>query len=78
MSNPEVLRRTVETGGENLLTGLSNLLDDLERGKGQLRIKMTDPDRFELGENVAVTPGKVVYQNDLMQLLQSETSTDTV
>ncbi len=78
MSNPEVLRRTVETGGENLLTGLSNLLDDLERGKGQLRVKMTDLDRFKLGENVAVTPGKVVYQNELMQLLQYAPSTETV
>jgi len=78
MSNPEVLRRTVETGGENLLTGLSNLLDDLERGKGNLRVKMTDLDRFKLGENVAVTPGKVVYQNDLMQLLQYAPSTETV
>ena len=78
MSNPEVLRRTVETGGENLLTGLSNLLDDLERGKGKLRVKMTDFDRFELGENVAVTPGKVVYQNELMQLLQYEPGTETV
>lgn len=78
MSNPEVLRRTVETGGENLLTGLSNLLDDLERGKGKLRVKMTDLDRFKLGENVAVTPGKVIFQNDLMQLLQYTPSTDTV
>jgi polyhydroxyalkanoate synthase len=78
MSNPEVLRRTVETGGENLLTGLSNLLDDLERGKGKLRVKMTDLERFELGENVAVTPGKVVYQNALMQLLQYSPSTETV
>ena len=78
MSNPEVLRRTVETGGENLLTGLSNLLDDLERGKGKLRVKMTDLDRFKLGENVAVTPGKVVFQNDLMQLLQFSPSTETV
>jgi polyhydroxyalkanoate synthase len=78
MSNPEVLRRTVETGGENLLTGLSNLLDDLERGKGKLRVKMTDLDRFKLGENVAVTPGKVIYQNDLMQLLQYGPSTETV
>ena len=78
MSNPEVLRRTVETGGENLLTGLSNLLDDLERGKGKLRVKMTDLDRFKLGENVAVTPGKVVFQNDLMQLLQFAPSTETV
>ncbi len=78
MSNPEVLRRTVETGGENLLTGLSNLLDDLERGKGKLRVKMTDLDRFNLGENVAVTPGKVIFQNDLMQLLQYSPSTKTV
>ncbi len=78
MSNPEVLRRTVETGGENLLTGLSNLLDDLERGKGNLRVKMTDLERFKLGENVAVTPGKVVYQNELMQLLQYTPSTETV
>ena len=78
MTNPEVLRRTVETGGENLVQGLSNLLDDLERGKGKLRIRMTDLERFKLGENVAVTPGKVVYQNDLMQLLQYTPSTDTV
>ena len=78
MSNPEVLRRTVETGGENLLEGLSNLLEDLERGKGTLRVKMTDLERFKLGENVAVTPGKVVYQNELMQLLQYAPSTETV
>jgi polyhydroxyalkanoate synthase len=78
MSNPQVLRRTVETGGENLLTGLSNMLDDLERGKGKLRVKMTDLERFKLGENVAVTPGKVIYQNELMQLLQYTPSTDTV
>ncbi len=78
MSNPEVLRRTVETGGENLLTGLSNLLDDLERGKGKLRVKMTDLERFELGKNVAITPGKVVYQNELMQLLQYAPSTEKV
>ena len=78
MSNPEVLRRTVETGGENLLTGLGNLLDDLERGKGNLRVKMTDLERFKLGENVAVTPGKVVYQNELMQLLQYTPTTETV
>jgi len=78
LSNPEVLRRTVETGGENLLTGLSNLLEDLDRGKGKLRVKMTDLERFKLGENVAVTPGKVVYQNALMQLLQYAPSTETV
>ena len=78
MTNPEVLRRTMETGGENLLQGLANMLDDLERGRGQLRVKMTDLERFELGENVAVTPGKVVYENELMQLIQYQASTETV
>ncbi len=78
LTNPKVLRRTLETGGENLLQGLNNLLEDLERGKGRLRIKMTDLDAFELGENVALTPGKVIYQNELMQLLQYEPATETV
>ncbi|MGF1626595.1 MAG: PHA/PHB synthase family protein, partial [Alphaproteobacteria bacterium] len=78
MTNPEVLRATMESGGENLLNGLENLLDDLERGKGNLRIRMTDSSKFKLGENIAVTPGKVIYQNELMQLLQYEPSTDTV
>jgi polyhydroxyalkanoate synthase len=70
LTNPEVLRTTIESGGENLVTGLKHVLDDLERGKGRLMIKMTDMDAFKIGENIAVTPGKVVYQNDLMQLLQ--------
>ncbi len=77
-TNPEVVRRTLETGGENLLQGLSNVLDDLERGNGKLRIKMTDLERFKPGENVAATPGKVVYQNDLMQLVQYQPTTDKV
>ncbi|HEX9465897.1 MAG TPA: class I poly(R)-hydroxyalkanoic acid synthase [Alphaproteobacteria bacterium] len=78
VTNPEVLRATMESGGENLLKGLSNLLDDLERGKGRLSIKMTDLEAFKVGENIAVTPGKVVFQNDLMQLLQYEPTTETV
>ena len=78
LTNPEVLRRTAETGGENLLKGLSHLLADLERGKGKLRIRMTDDSKFRVGENIAVTPGKVVYQNDLMQLIQYAPTTDTV
>ena len=78
MTNPEVLRATVESGGENLVKGLENLLDDLERGKGRLAIKMTDEDAFELGRNIAVTPGKVVFQTDLMQLIQYEPSTGKV
>ncbi len=78
LTNPEVLRKTAETGGENLLKGLNNLLSDLERGKGKLRIKMTDTDAFKVGENIGVSPGKVVYQNDLMQLIQYSPSTATV
>src|SRR5919202_939889 len=78
LTNPEVLRRTAETGGENLLKGLSHLLADLERGKGKLRIRMTDNSEFKVGENIAVTPGKVVYQNDLMQLIQYNPTTETV
>jgi len=78
LTNPEVLRKTAETGGENLLRGLQNLLADLERGKGQLAIRQTDESKFEVGRNIAVTPGKVVFQNDLMQLIQYAPATDTV
>ncbi len=70
LTNPEVLRTTLETGGDNLVKGLENLLDDLERGKGQLLIKMTDPKAFQIGKDIVVTPGKVVYENELMQLIQ--------
>ncbi len=78
ITNPKVLGATLESGGMNLLRGLDNLLADMERGGGRLRISMTDADAFTLGENVAVTPGKVVYQNDLMQLIQYAPSTETV
>jgi polyhydroxyalkanoate synthase len=78
MTNPEVLQATLESKGENLVNGLDNLLKDLERGKGKLAISMTDQDAFELGKNIAVTPGKVVYQNDLMQLIQYEPTTEKV
>ena len=78
LTNPEVLRKTAETGGENLLKGLNNLLSDLEQGKGKLRIKMTDMDAFKLGENIGVSPGKVVFQNGLMQLIQYDPVTEKV
>ncbi|MFP4147477.1 MAG: PHA/PHB synthase family protein [Halorhodospira sp.] len=77
-TNPEVLQKTVETGGQNLLQGLNNLLDDLKRGRGRLDIKMTDYDAFEVGKNLATTPGQVVYQNELMQLIQYEPATEQV
>jgi polyhydroxyalkanoate synthase len=78
LTNPEVLRRTAETGGENLFRGLNNLLGDLERGRGKLSIKMTDASAFKLGENIAVSAGKVIFQNELMQLIQYAPSTETV
>ena len=78
MSPPQVVKATVESKGENLLKGLQNLLADLERGKGNLLIRQTDMDAFKVGGNVATTPGKVVYQNDIMQLIQYAPSTDEV
>ncbi|MGH8669931.1 MAG: PHA/PHB synthase family protein [Burkholderiales bacterium] len=70
MTNPQVLRETLQSGGQNLVRGLNNLLGDLERGNGELRISMTDETAFQLGRNVATTPGRVVFQNELMQLIQ--------
>jgi polyhydroxyalkanoate synthase len=71
LTNPEVLRETVASGGQNLVKGLNNLLEDLARGGGeQLRTRMSDERAFELGVNIATTPGKIVFQNDLIQLVQ--------
>ncbi len=78
LTNPEVLRKTAETGGENLIRGLNHLLSDLERGRGHLRIKMTDTDAFRVGENIAATAGQVIFQNDLIQLIQYAPLTETV
>jgi polyhydroxyalkanoate synthase len=77
-TNPEVLTATLESGGQNLLRGLENLLSDLSRGDGRLSIKMTDMNAFRLGENIATTPGKIIYQNNLMQLIQYTSSTKEV
>ncbi len=77
MTNPEVLRETIDSKGENLVNGLQNLLKDLEEGEGKLKIKMTDTEAFNVGENIATTPGKVVFQNELMQLIQYTPSTET-
>jgi polyhydroxyalkanoate synthase subunit PhaC len=77
-TNPEVLTRTIETGGDNLLSGLTNLLDDLQRGKGRLSVTMTDMNAFRLGENIANTPGKVVFQNEMIQLIQYTAMTEQV
>ena len=78
VTNPQVLRETMKSGGTNLVKGLKNLLEDLDEGDGQLRIKMSDEKAFRIGLNVATTPGKVVFQNDLLQLIQYVPTTETV
>ena len=78
LTNPKALKASLETGGRSLLDGLKNFIDDLERGRGQLTISMTDREAFELGRDVATTEGKVVFQNDMMQLIQYSPTTETV
>ncbi|MCK5375037.1 MAG: class I poly(R)-hydroxyalkanoic acid synthase, partial [Alphaproteobacteria bacterium] len=78
MTNPEVLKETMNTGGKNLIDGFANILEDLTRGKGDLKISMTQYDKFTLGENIAVTPGRVVFQNEMMQLIQYTPKTEKV
>src|SRR3954469_5382324 len=78
ITNPQVLRETLASGGQNLVRGLNNLLADIEKGGGQLRISMTDETAFQLGRNVATTPGKVVHQTPLMQLIQYQPTTSEV
>lgn len=70
LTNPDVLRETIESAGENLLKGFQSFVEDLERGDGKLIIKKTDLQAFRVGENIANTPGKVVYRNELMELIQ--------
>lgn len=78
LTNPEVLKATVDEKGQNLVRGLERLLGDLQKGDGQLAITMTDPDAFEVGRNVAVTPGKVVYRCDFFELIQYTPTTEQV
>ncbi len=78
ITNPEVLRAVAETKGENLVKGLEHLLADLEKGKGNLRISMINESDFKMGVNIASTPGKVVFQNRMFQLIQYAPTTETV
>jgi polyhydroxyalkanoate synthase len=77
-TNPEVMRATIESSGENLVRGMTKLREDIEAGDGKLRIRMTDENAFHFGKDIACTPGKVVFQNDLMQLIQYTPTTKTV
>ena len=76
--NPEVLEATADEKGENLVRGLKMMLEDLDRGKGKLLIRQTDMGAFEVGRNTAVSPGAVVFQNDLIQLIQYAPLTEKV
>ncbi|MDF2234912.1 class I poly(R)-hydroxyalkanoic acid synthase [Albimonas sp. CAU 1670] len=76
--NPEVLEATFEQKGENLVRGLKMMAEDLERGKGSLIIRQTDMDAFQVGRDMAVTEGQVVFQNEVMQLIQYAPTTEQV
>ncbi len=78
LTNPEVLRTTMETNGDNLVRGMKMLAEDIEAGHGTLRIRQSDPTNLAVGVNMATTPGKVIYQNELMQLIQYSPTTEAV
>jgi polyhydroxyalkanoate synthase subunit PhaC len=77
-TNPEVLRETLSSNGDNLVRGMTMLAEDIEAGHGTLRIRQSDPSNLAVGVNMATTPGKVIYQNELMQLIQYEPTTEHV
>jgi polyhydroxyalkanoate synthase subunit PhaC len=78
VTNPEVMRETLATNGANLVKGMEQLLADVEKSGDVFKISQTDTTAFEVGRNLAVTPGKVIYQNDIFQLIQYTPSTGTV
>ena len=78
LTNPELMRETFTSNAENLVRGMRMLAEDLEAGGGNLRIRQSDSSMFEVGRNLATTRGKVIFQNDLMQLIQYEPTTLTV
>ncbi|WP_135503667.1 PHA/PHB synthase family protein [Roseovarius aestuariivivens] len=77
-TNPDALEKAVETDGESLVKGLENLVADLEANNGEMVVRLCDEKAFELGENVAVTPGEVVYRNHMMELIQYTPTTEQV
>jgi poly[(R)-3-hydroxyalkanoate] polymerase subunit PhaC len=78
LTNPELLRETLASNAENLVRGMHMLAEDIEAGGGELKIRQSDASKFEIGRNLAVTPGKVILQNDLIQLIQYEPATEKV
>src|SRR5580700_8397070 len=78
LTNPEVLRATLASNGDNLVRGMKMLAEDIEAGHGTLRIRQSDPSNLDVGVNMTMTPGKVIFQNELMQLIQYAPSTENV
>ncbi len=78
LTNPELLRETLGSNAQNLVRGMQMLAEDIEAGQGDLRIRQSDGSRFQVGENLALTPGKVIMQNDICQLIQYEPTTEKV
>ncbi len=77
-TNPDALERAVATEGESLIKGLENLIADLEANDGELIVRLADENAFELGRNIATSPGKVVYRNKMFELIQYAPSTEKV
>jgi poly[(R)-3-hydroxyalkanoate] polymerase subunit PhaC len=77
-TNPEVLRQTLASNADNLVRGMQMLAEDIEAGRGTLRIRQSDPANLAVGVNMATTPGKVIFQNELMQLIQYQPATENV
>ena len=77
-TNPELLRTTLAESGENLVRGLKMMAEDIAAGGGNLRIRHSDASKFTLGVDLAATPGKVIYRNDLIELIQYAPTTETV
>ncbi len=78
LTNPELLRETLSSNGANLVRGMHMLSEDIQAGHGNLKIRQSDPSVFDVGRNLALTPGKVVFQNQLIQLIQYEATTKEV
>src|SRR6266478_2708380 len=78
LTNPEILRETLASNGDNLVRGMKMLAEDIEAGHGTLRIRQSDPTNLAVGVNMATTPGKVIFQNELMQLIQYQPATENV
>jgi polyhydroxyalkanoate synthase len=77
-TNPELIRETLKSNGENLVRGMKMLAEDIEAGKGTLKLRQSDSSKFEVGVNLATTPGKVVFRNELFELIQYTPTTETV